>query len=219
MDNLTISTYIIHLKKTESSLKHIQNEFANKKEFDTIIVDAVGNPASPINLWNSIVQAVSMADEQEEDVIVVCKDDHCFTAEYNKKEFFDTVIKAYSLSTDILLGGIRDGFSNIVVVDEQMLWIDSFLGTQFMVIYKSLFSEILDTTFDESDIVDKKLSHLSANKLLMYPMISVQKESGRTDIESVGPTQKNEGNPSAISVAKLDRLYRKHFLLKDKFYN
>ena len=75
-----------------------------------------------------------MAKEQEEDVIVICEDDHFFTENYSPGLLFKEIREAYMQGAELLSGGIG-GFGQAIPVGYHRYWVDWFWSTQFIVIY------------------------------------------------------------------------------------
>jgi glycosyl transferase family 25 len=131
-----------------------------------------------------------MAVENDDDVIIICEDDHQFTASYSKSYLKRNIIEAYYQGADILSGGIRN-FTQIIPLTRERFWIDYFWGTQFIVLYKKCFSRILSEELDQFVTVDEFLSEISSNKMVIYPFVSIQKDFHFSDIQkrAVGLTK------------------------------
>lgn len=188
-----IPTYVINLPERTDRKKHISAEFEDREEFDVKIIEACIHSVGTIGLWNSIVKIVKMAIEQDEDVIIICEDDHYFTEFYSKEYLIDNILQAHEQGADILAGGI--GGSGIAVpVARNRYWVDWFWSTQFIVVYKKFYHQIIDYEFKDKDTADGVLSQLSNNIMTLYPFISRQKEFGYSDI-----SQKNNDNPGLVT--------------------
>mgnify|MGYP006977138430 FL=1 len=122
-----------------------------------------------------------MAKEQEEDVIVICEDDHFFTGNYSPGLLFKEIREAYMQGAELLSGGIG-GFGQAIPVGYHRYWVDWFWSTQFIVIYSSAFDTILSYEFQEDDTADGVLSEIIYNKMVIYPFISEQKDFGYSDV-------------------------------------
>lgn len=188
-----IPTYVINLKERTERKEHISKEFEGKQEFGITFVDACTHPIGAVGLWNSIVKVIEMAVEQDDDVILICEDDHYFTEYYSKEYLFENIINAHEQGADILSGGIG-GFGYAVPVAKNRYWVDWLWCTQFIVVYKKFFQKILNYEFKEDDTADGVISQLSNNLMTLYPFISRQKEFGYSDI-----TQGNKDNPNLIT--------------------
>lgn len=189
-DALFLPTYIINLKKRTERLAHVQNEFAGKTEFKTTVVEAVEDTVGAAGLWKSMIKIINMAIKNDEDVIVICEDDHQFTKNYNKDFLFENIIDAHNQGADILCGGISGGFSHVLPLTRNRFWIDRYWCNQFIIVYKKFFQTMLETEFDRSRKVDQTLSGLTSNKMVLYPFISEQKFFGYSDV-----TRYNQDHP------------------------
>lgn len=181
VDDIALPTYIINLPCRTDRRKNIKREFEGHKEFDVHFVDACVHPRGNIGLWQSICKVIKQAEQDEEDVILICEDDHVFTPNYNRSAFLNQVWQAGMMGTDILSGGIG-GFGDLVPVAYGLFWADWLWCTQFIVIYKRAFSRILKADFKDSDVADEFLSHLLTNKLVILPFVSIQKDFGYSDV-------------------------------------
>lgn len=188
-----IPTFVINLKERKERRDHIISEFNGKSEFKMQIIDACTHEVGAVGLWNSIVKIIQEAIDKDEDVIIICEDDHYFTEHYSPKYLFDNILLAHEQGADILSGGIG-GFGYAVPVAKNRYWIDWLWCTQFIVVYKEMFQKILDYEFKYNDTADGVISLLSNNIMTLYPFISRQKAFGYSDI-----TQSNKDNPNLIN--------------------
>lgn len=122
-----------------------------------------------------------MAQSKNEDIIILCEDDHTFTHEYNRNYFFDNLVDAFTSGADLLSGGIG-GFGNASQIAPHRFKVDWFYSTQFVVLSSKLFEEILQYEFKQNDTADGVLSLLARNKQVIFPFISVQKDFGYSDV-------------------------------------
>lgn len=176
-----VPVYAINVKERKDRRSHIIHEFENKPEFKLHLIDACQHPQGTIGLWNSIITIIKTAKEKEEDLIIICEDDHYFTENYSRKLLFKEIMEAYSQGTDILSGGIG-GFGQAIPVGYHRYWIDWFWCTQFIIIYASLYDKILSYKFEDTDTADDVISTLTINKMVIYPFISEQKDFGYSDV-------------------------------------
>lgn len=182
IEHIAIPTFIINLPERKDRLIHCKKQFYGRKEFDVSVVSAIKEPIGALGLWKTIRNIVSSAFENDEDVIVICEDDHEFTQHYSKKDFISSIIQSHQSGADILLGGPSGGVNHILPVTNHLCWVNAFFGTQFIVIYKKLFSAILNEPFNEAVTADGMLSELAVNKLSFHPFISIQKDFGYSDV-------------------------------------
>jgi methylmalonyl-CoA mutase cobalamin-binding subunit len=182
--DIQISTYVINLKERTERLVHIQDQFSNRAEFNVQVIDACKNKIGAIGLWQSIIKVIKLAVDNDDDVIIIAEDDHEFTEFYNQNYLISNIIEAHNQGVAILSGGIA-GFGNVVPLTENRFWVDSFLSTQFIVVYKKIYQDILAYKFKKKDVADLVLSNLTSHKMILYPFISVQKDFGYSDITTV----------------------------------
>ncbi|UKJ07505.1 hypothetical protein [Solitalea lacus] len=181
---VAIPTYILNLPERTDRLAHIKGQFEGRTEFDITFVEACRHEIGAVGLWQSIRKIVRMAIDNDDDVIVICEDDHQFTPYYNRDYFLKNVLEAHSQRTDYLNGGIAI-FNNAVMVAENRFWVDIARCTQFIILYRSFFQKVLDSPYNDDVLADVKLSELTANKLALHPFISIQKDFGYSDVTAV----------------------------------
>ena len=181
-DEFFLPTYIINLKSRPERLMHIKNEFEGRNEFKINFVEAIEDSVGAAGLWKTVNKIIKLAIENDDDVILICEDDHYFTQDYEKKALFDHIIEANNQQADLLFGGISGGFTCIVPVTKNRLWVDAYWCNQFLIVYKKFFQTILDTEFDRTRKVDNTLSGLTSNKMVVFPFISKQKTFGYSDV-------------------------------------
>jgi hypothetical protein len=171
-EDISIPTYVINLKDRSDRLKHTLNQFKDKPEFDIHIVEACQNKISAVGLWQSIVKIIHEVIDGDDDVIIICEDDHAFTEHYNKKHLMQNIVDAASQGVELLSGGIG-GSSNAAPITANRYWIDSFWCTQFIVLYRPIFQKILEEIFSDTDTTDGIFSELTSHKMVTYPFISI----------------------------------------------
>lgn len=191
-DSLYIPTYVINLPERTERRTHIENQFRGRSEFELIWVEAVRHSKGTVGLWESIRKAVLMAVEREDDMMIVCEDDHYFTEHYDKGELLTHIIEAHNQGAELLIGGVG-GFGSAFPVAPSRYWVDWYWSNQFIVIYRSAYQKILDYKFADDDTADGVLSKILPNKEAIYPMISRQKNFGYSDV-----TSDNHDNPQYI---------------------
>ena len=181
LNNIVIPTYIINLSERADRREHIIQQFKDRIEFDVEIVAATKHKIGAVGLWLSIRKIIEIAIANDDDVIIICEDDHEFTTYFNKFYLLRNIIEAGKQGVEILSGGISD-FDMAIGVSENRYWINCIHSTQFLVLYKSIFQKILDEEYDETITVDDALSEITSNKMIIFPFISVQKDFGYSDI-------------------------------------
>lgn len=205
--NISIPVYLINLPERKDRLAHSLGQFAHRTEFDLTVVEAVRHEIGAIGLWQSMKKIINIAKGKDDDVIVICEDDHEFTPHYDKIVFFDNVIAAAGQGAKILLGGISN-FGQAIPLSENRCWIDRFQCTQFTIIYRNFFRQILDEPFGKKDAADLKFSEMTSHKMVFYPFISVQKDFGYSDIPVEGLATNQYTRMFQASHQKLETIYR-----------
>ena len=179
--DICLPVYAINLKTRPDRLENLKKQFSSKSEFNVTYVDAVIDKNGAVGLWKSICKVVRLAQKRNEDVIILCEDDHEFTENYEKDSFLANIVGAYKQGADLLNCGIG-GFGTAVPVSPTRCWVDWFWCTQFVVIFAPLFPKIVTYEFNDKDTADGVLSKLSTHSLAMYPPISRQGNFGYSDI-------------------------------------
>jgi GR25 family glycosyltransferase involved in LPS biosynthesis len=180
-DTVIIPTYVINLPERTERLAHIKQEFLDKPEFDVQIIEACKHEVGALGLWLSIRKVIELAITNDDDVIVICEDDHQFTPHYSKEYLIKNIIEAHEEGVCFLSGG-TGRFENAIPITPNRYWVYYCLSTQFIVVYKKFFQQILDEPYDEEIIADLAYSRMTSNKMVLYPFISIQKEFGYSDI-------------------------------------
>lgn len=176
-----IPVYAINMSERKERREHIIRQFEGRSEFEFHLVEACTHTKGTIGLWNSIIKIVRKAKEDNEEVIIICEDDHYFTEHYSPGLLLKEIQEAYIQGGELLSGGIG-GFGQAIPTGYHRYWIDWMWCTQFIVIYSSLFDKILSYEFKENDTADGVLSLLSSAKMVIYPFISEQKDFGYSDV-------------------------------------
>ena len=184
IENLSISTYIINQPDSIERRDHIVGQFKEKPEFDISIIDACSHENEAFGQWLTIRKVIELAISKDDHVIIICEGDHEFTSSYSKIFLFQNIIQAQKQRCDYFSGGTA-GFNFAVPISENRFWTNHCTSTQFIVLYRSLFKKILNEPFDESIIAGLKLSQLAANKMILFPFISIQKDFGHSN--SIAP--------------------------------
>lgn len=179
-----IPTFIISLERRIDRRSHILKQFTNKSAFDCTVVNACENANGRLGLWHTIKEIISQATYLNHEYILICEDDHEFTLNYSEQKLFSCINDSRFLNADILSGGICFCDNNVKQVHYNLVSVDNFACTQFVIIFKSLFQKILTAEFTEHDCADFKLADLSDKKLVIYPFISTQKDFGYSDVSN-----------------------------------
>ncbi|WP_341841538.1 hypothetical protein [Chitinophaga caseinilytica] len=180
---VVLPVYILSTPGAADKEGQILKEFEGRREFTIATHEwsACDNTAD----WGRLCSIVRMAVEKEEDVIVVCYDDHRFTPAYSAHTFVRQVIRAYQYGGGLLCGSIN-GFSQVLPLADDGFWTDQVTGSRFIVIYHSAFQAILDEAFNPELTLEAMLSEMISNKMVVYPFISLQENSPEEKPEAKG---------------------------------
>ncbi len=180
-DDIQIPVYVLCSSERIKQKEHVLNEFKHRTEFDVRFVEEQ-TTFSNSELWSGICRIVRSADESDDDVIVICTDDHAFTMSYSKEFFLKNVIQSHNCGTDYLCGEATQ-FSHLVKISNNLYWIGTCSAIRFLVIYRKFFPRILSTAYPAGEHVGHFLSELTSNKMIFYPFISQQQNLDKTRTE------------------------------------
>jgi GR25 family glycosyltransferase involved in LPS biosynthesis len=200
-EDIVITTYIINLPVRTERLDHIVRQFTNKPEFQLQIVEACKNDIGALGLWLSIRKIIKLAIDNNEEVIIICEDDHQFTNNYSKEYLFKNIVEADKDGACILSGGTGK-YENLMPITKNRYWVGNGLSTQFTVIYKNFFQQILDEPY-ENIITNLTLSDLTSNKMLLFPFISVKKDFGYSDV-TILPNKSKRGTTNMFKQSEFN---------------
>lgn len=159
-DNIILPVYIINLKERPERLVNVLQQFEDKPEFKLHITEAIRHNIGAVGLWQTMRRCIQEGLENDDDLIIICEDDHTFTEHYNRDVFIQNILGAHEQGCDVLSAGIG-GFHHAVPITANRYWVDSFWCTQFIVVYRKLFQAILDEPFDDSVTSDDKISEMT----------------------------------------------------------
>jgi GR25 family glycosyltransferase involved in LPS biosynthesis len=180
-ETVSIPVYVINLPQRTERRAHILQQFEGRREFEVNIIEACRHEPATVGLWLSIRKIVAAAKEKDEDVIVICEDDHAFTADYSRDALLRSILVSHGQNIDYINGGSA-GVSHGIMIGEGRFWASGLLSGQFIIIYSKFFDAILEEPYDETVIADMKLSEMTSNKVVLFPFISVQKDFGYSDV-------------------------------------
>jgi GR25 family glycosyltransferase involved in LPS biosynthesis len=179
-ENLKIPTYIINLENRVDRKEHILSQFESRNEFELNLFNAIKHDNGALGLWLSIKCIIKAAQKKNEDLIILCTDDHQFTKHYSKEVLIRNIMESYYQKAEILSGGVGD-FGLGIPINERRFWIDAYNCTPFTVLYKRIFQKILDQELPDGASSDWLLSRLALYKMAIFPFISVEKKFGYPD--------------------------------------
>lgn len=172
-DGISIPTYIIPSYEFEQFRSQIPYQFEKKKIFDLKFVSPAQLDSSIESYWRCIKEIVQSAIVSDEDVIVICEDNHSFTEVFSEQSFLRDIINAHRLGAGILCGGIDD-IEVAVPIANGMFWISAFKSCSFLLLFKSVFEKILSHSIDCFLTKGDLFRELTSNKIVLFPPISVQ---------------------------------------------
>lgn len=94
LNDYFIPVYAINLKERLDRRTHLEEQFRGKKEFKLIWIEAVEHRIGAVGLWQSIVKAVETAIRNDDDLMIICEDDHTFTSSYSTEYLLKNIIEA-----------------------------------------------------------------------------------------------------------------------------
>ena len=139
--------------------------FHEHKEFDLRFVVAHDRWTDFRNIIQHVYQ------QQEDDVVIICYDDHRFTSDYQVEPFVKQILMCANLGTQLLLGGCG-GCANLVPVRHGLYWVDRFEHSSFYAVFRHAFQPILEALPEEGACLEENLSAILANKMLISPFVS-----------------------------------------------
>jgi GR25 family glycosyltransferase involved in LPS biosynthesis len=208
-----IPTYVINLPERKERLAHIRQQFKGRNEFDVTIVPACKHAIVHYGLWLSIRKVIQLALENEDDVIVICEDDHQFTPDYSSAHFLQQVKEANEQGTYYLSGG-TGRFEHAVPITENRFWVNHCMSAQFVVFYRPFFERILAQPFHEAIVSDLAYPEMTNNKAVLYPFISSQRDFGCSHVTKRHKREKGivarHFAESDQRMAKIQQAYRRY---------
>lgn len=190
IERVIISVYITYLNGTREYLK----QFKGRREFAVTSLDVSYYKVGQSSKWLSLQKIIRTAIENNDDLIIISRQDHQFTKNYERRQFIKLIWQAGLLGCNILVGGMGS-FNLALPITNNLFWIDSFQSSSFFVIYRSFFKKILQESFCDTDTLESKFSEMTSNKMAIYPFISKQKDfavrslSNRTHFPNINQHQ------------------------------
>ena len=180
LESVVMPAYIIHKKVETECDSNIEKQFDGKDEFAVKIIEPCHHQSKESGIWLSIKKIIETAIKNDDDVIIICREDHQFTKHYERSHFIKLIWQAGLLGCNVLTGGMKT-FNLALPITDNIFWIDSFQSSAFFVIYKSFYKKILHEPFCEADTLESKFSEMTSNKMALHPFISKQKDFGDMD--------------------------------------
>src|SRR5699024_1554209 len=149
-------------------------------EFNVKVVEAIINEVGSTGLWETIKHILKDLVDDQQEYVVICEDDHLFTENYFKTILFECIRINIKLKADVLSGGVS-WFTDALMVQPNLFWVETFSGIQFIIVFKKFFKHILSASFEADDSTDYKMCALSQKIFFIYPFISIQYDYGYSD--------------------------------------
>lgn len=200
--DISIRTYILNPSSNGTvQTNHIISQFAGRTEFDVELVTLRLHKNKEIAYWLSLQDIVRQAMANEDDVIVICDNDHQFTEAYSRDEFIWHIINLHQHGAGIFCGGVDD-FDMAVPISKDKFWIGTFESAPFLVIYQTVFDKILQLDFNEHSTTESLFHELTSNKVVLFPFISIRKDL----IDTGSSTSKKSYQQKEVTNARLTRI-------------
>ena len=175
-----IPTYVVNLKKRTDRKENITKEFAGRDEFDVHIVEAMEHSRGAMGLWLTILHILRDRVDPGSEFILLCEDDHQFTPHYSPALLDACIEEARELDADVLSGGVS-WFDDCFKASDRLFWVRKFSGLQFTILFRRCFDTLLNAEFGPKDVADYKIADITANKFVIFPFISMQRDYGYSD--------------------------------------
>ncbi len=170
LSQICLPVFII--TQPETNRDRIIQEFSRKPEFEVFFIETgKKDECTNIDRWEGIREAARTGKERDEDLIIICNDNHIFTTDYSKEYLFDHIIKAHYQGIDLLLTGCRS-FYRAIPVAPSRYWVAGGTAAPFLVLFKKFYDKLLEESFDENVKPAELINELTFNKMLIYPFIS-----------------------------------------------
>lgn len=204
-----ISTYILTLSEHFDRLSNIRNEFEGRDEFELSFIEVPAGENMDLAIWQSMIEVSRIAISADEEVVVICRDDHRFTKHYTKSVLYEGIANASARGAKILLGGLGD-FGQAVPLSSAQFWIDSFRDSSFIILFRPILEQIIVEAFDNENTIDESLSEITSHKIVLFPCISTSQSLHPQMLPANDnlPIVVNMGQRRLSRLADIARLYR-----------
>jgi hypothetical protein len=177
-DDITIPAYAVYDPDRPECLKRLREEFKGKGEF-SFSAQAKARGSGDSGLLEALHRIIHTALINGEDVVAICHESHEFTEHYSRDFLLRNILQAYCQGADILSGGDEE-FDIAVPVDNNRFWINKLSEIQFLILFKSVFKKILDTSLDGQVPAARVISSMTGQKMMLFPFISTRQPSRTT---------------------------------------
>lgn len=199
-NEIELPCYILTYPGNGLLSNEIKNQFRDKNEFDLHVIQIQEHKSEEFALWGGLLKAILNSSQNDDDLIVICRDNHKFTSSYSKNVLLRNIIEANEQGADILFAD-ADSFGQIMPISAERYWINPIKSSLFFIVYKKMFKKILSHKFKSSHRLFEVLSILSSHKMLLYPFIST---SVKCDLKL---REKKENNRRMAAICAAFRKY------------
>lgn len=165
-ENVTIPVYLF---KNDFPRNLIQEQFSDKPEFDVRQIKS----DEKITEWGRLLEILGLAAaEEDNDLIIVCRNSHRFAKNYEWNYFLQKILEAHKYGAGVLLGSLA-GFRDFIKGSMSLFEINWFEYSPFMVLYRSIYNNILSIGPISGNVnIFHQLSQINMKKLVFNPFIS-----------------------------------------------
>lgn len=170
-ESFYVKTFAVVSQDTEKTNKNRENELNSSLEFDVHFLELdKSNVHNDFSVYKKLIEAVKIAVNDKEDVILFCKNGISVLDRLNTEFLFYNLIDASEKGLDFL---IFSGETNDMVaqLSPNLYYINSFTNSDCFVIYSTAFDFILNTQIvaeHSSFMLDTFLSRILFCKGLLY---------------------------------------------------
>jgi hypothetical protein len=182
--NITLPAYVLTTGE-ENTVAAILKQFEDKPEFELTILPLDNERYPPISYWEILRNCIRQAISNDDDVIIICDDEHSFTDKYERDIFIQHILDAHTQGCELLSGGIEEA-DQVVQVARSRFWINHFTSSPFLVLYRKVFEKILAEPYHGIEPPEAVLSEIATNKILIYPFISAPRHPDTVVLKYAG---------------------------------
>ena len=190
LDNVSITVFLLCKDGCTNTINNNQKQFSLRPEFDLHVVPDIINTSACKKRHNIIQEIVS---QQQDDIIVICKENVELTEYYDRDTFLSCLINAAKYGTNVIFGNVCD-CGNIVPAFGNLYWIDWAKASYFTVIFKTAYKQILSVN-NSRQYNNDEIFHGLTNKLAVFPFIAKRSTLG----VSVCKNKESVNNENKIS--------------------
>nr|WP_295924335.1 hypothetical protein [uncultured Dyadobacter sp.] len=158
LSDLTLSYYIVD-NSAESAMS---SNSTIEKNISVYFIQSKIEEATN-NFQDLLKRCVKMAEKSDDDVFIFSENNQVKLFNENTLTLFRQILLADSIGVDVLIGNAI-GFDHAVPINDYLFWISNFSSFDYLIIFRSLYSCILNELKTDDDF-NLGLSQLSTNKM------------------------------------------------------